>query len=239
MPDVWALLADARRAATDAYLRTGDYDPVETILERAVAAREPGDRRAEAAILAARGMVLHFRAIELPREERAEIDAGPEQELFERALAIRRAIGDEHGIAESLWQLGLVHQVLRRDYAAAAPYLGDALAAVERLPDADPWLRSEVYRHVGFERLLDEDYDVALTYLRRSQEVRDQLAEQRWRAGGLTALAMAARLAGDADEALAYARQAIGTARADGLSERHVAAAEAELQAAAGAARQD
>ena len=62
--------------------------------------------------------------------------------------------------------------------------------------------------------------------------MRDELADPRWRAGGLTALALASRLAGKLDEAAAYARRAIETARADGLGERHVAAAEAELQAA-------
>jgi tetratricopeptide (TPR) repeat protein len=227
-------LEAAREALADAYLHTGDYEPATRLADRALrGARTLGERRGEAAALAQKGMVLHFRAVELPREERASLDHGPELALFEQALAMRHEIGDEHGVAESSWQVGLVHQVLRGDSEAAAPYFRDALELVERLPDVDPWLRSEVYRHVGFDRLLDEDYDPALTYLRRSQDVRDELADTRWRAGGLTALAMASRLAGKPGEAAAYARRAIETARADGLAERHVAAAEAELRAAA------
>jgi hypothetical protein len=52
--------------------------------------------------------VLHYRAIELPPNERTEIDHGPEQELFEQAIALRDEIGDAEGRAESLFQLALV-----------------------------------------------------------------------------------------------------------------------------------
>ena len=229
-----ALVDSAREAVTEAYLRTDDYASVAGLLDDAlVAARATGDRKAEAAALAQQGMLLHFRAIVHPPEERATIDPGPEQELFERALAVRREANDAEGIAESLWHLGLVHQVLRRDSGAAIPYFRDALARIESVVGADTWLRSEIHRHIGFDLLVREErYEDALAELRRSFELRETLAESGWCVSGLTALAAASRRAGRHEDAIAYALRAVDLAREEGLLERHVAAAENELRAA-------
>jgi hypothetical protein len=177
-------------------------------------------------------MTVHFRAIELPPDERAAIDPGPEQRLFEQALALRRETEDEEGIVESLWQLGLVHQVLRRDNEAGAPLFRDALERAERLSGCDLWLRSEIHRHVGFDHMLREDHDQALHHLRVSLELREGLAEQGWIAGGLTALSMASLRAGRPDEAADYARGAVEVAESEGLRMRHVTAAADALAAA-------
>jgi tetratricopeptide (TPR) repeat protein len=228
------LIARARKALADAYLRTGDYDAVDGVVEEAGgAARAAADRRAEAEVLALEGMTLHFRAIELSPEERVAIDHGPEQRLFERALARRREVGDTEGVAESLFQLGLVQQVLRRDLEAGAPLFREALAVVEAVPDADLLLRSEIHRHVGFDLLLREERpDDALRHLRASYELRTQLPEQGWLGSALVALSMGARLAGDRDDALDYARRAVELATSEGLRERHVKAGAGALDAA-------
>lgn len=228
------VLADARAALGAAWLRTGDYDAVAEKLERAMsAAQAAGDRKAEAAVLAEQGMLLHFRAIEHSVEERAAIDPDPEQELFEQALAIRRELDDTEGIAESLFHLGLVHQVLRQDLAGGAPYFREALTLVDDLPDCDPWLRSEIHRHVGFDLLVREErHDAARDQLRISLELRMTLEESGWAVGGLTALSAAARRAGRRDEAIGYAQRALELARAEGLRERHITAAEEALRAA-------
>jgi tetratricopeptide (TPR) repeat protein len=225
------LVVAAQDARADAYLRTGDYERVARILDEA-AARTSGDRQLEAAIAAERGMLLHYRTIELSPEERAAVDPGPEQELFERALAIRRELADEEGVAESLFQLGLVHQVLRRDGETAAPLFREALALIERLPGADPLLRSEIHRHVGFDLLVREErHEAAIEQLGISLDARRGLPERGWTASGLLALAMAERLAGRLDDAEAHARKALELARGEGLEERVAAAAESELAA--------
>ncbi len=178
-------------------------------------------------------MTLHFRAIDLPPEERAGIDPEPEQELFERALDLRRKLDDVEGTAESLFQLGLVHQVLRRDLDAGAPYIREALALVEAVPEADPLLRSEIHRHMGFDLLLREERpEEALVHLRASLEIRETLDERGWRASAHVALALACRLAGRRDDAIDHGRQALEIARAEGLRERSVTAAEDALRAA-------
>jgi tetratricopeptide (TPR) repeat protein len=178
-------------------------------------------------------MVLHFRAIELPVEERAMLDSGPEVELFERALAMRRELDDPEGVAESLWQVGLVHQVLRRNSERGAPYFREALALVEAMPDCDGWLRSEIHRHIGFDLLVREErHDAALEQLRRSLEIRETLAERGWCVGGLIALAAVSRQAGRRVDAIGFARQAVELATDLGLRQRHVDAAANELRLA-------
>jgi tetratricopeptide (TPR) repeat protein len=184
-------------------------------------------------------MTLHFRAIELPPDERSAIDPTDEQDLFERALATRREIDDVEGIAESLFQLGLVHQVLHRDLEAGAPYVREALELVEGLPGADALLRSEIHRHVGFDLLLREErHEPAVEHLETSLELRRGLAERGWIAGALTALSLAHRLGGRSDEAIAFARQSLELAQDERLRARFVVAAEESLRAAeeAGAA---
>jgi tetratricopeptide (TPR) repeat protein len=225
------LLAAAREALADAYFRTGDYDRVAQILDEAL--RGARDRRTEAAVLAQQGMLLHFRAIELSTEERAALDPSPEQALFGRALAMRRDLGDGEEVVESLFQVGLVHQVLRRDGETAALYFRETLALVEASPDADALLRSDIHRHVGFDLLLREQrHPAALDHLRASLELRRDLEERGWTVGGLVALAMAERLAGLRDDAIAHAREGLELAHAEGLRERHGAAAANELAAA-------
>ena len=213
-------------------MRTGDYDAVDELTARAlVAARDTGDRTLEADAFAVQGMTLHFRAIELPPERRAAIDPAPEQELFDRALSIRRDLDDRVGIAESLFQLGLVYQVLRRDLEAAAPYIREALGVLETAPDADDLLRSEIHRHIGFDLLLRQDRPAeAREHLRVSLELREPLPEQGWIASAHVALSLCERLAGRRADAIAYARQALDVAEAQALHERFGAAAQNALQ---------
>jgi tetratricopeptide (TPR) repeat protein len=176
-------------------------------------------------------MTLHFRAIDVPAEERTAIDHSREEALFERALAARRELGDVEGIAESLFQLGLVHQVLRGDMDTGSPYFREALGLVESVPDADPLLHSEIHRHVGFDLLLREERpDAAIDHLRTSLELRRTLRERGWIVSALIALALAQRHAGMPEDAVASSREALALARDERLRERFVAGAENSLR---------
>lgn len=234
MSDARASVAAARDELARAYFRTGDYDEVDRLLAAVLAdARAAHDRHAEAGAIALQGMVLHYRAIELSPEERGRTDWRPEQQLFEQALALRRELGDVEGVAESTFQLGLVHQVLRRDLDAGAQCFRAALELLDGSPDADTYLRSEVHRHVGFDALVREErHDEAVMHLRTSLELRDRLPERGHAVSGLVALALAERRAGRRDDALAHAREALEVARAENLRERHLRAAEHELRMA-------
>ena len=197
-----------------------------------------GDRRLEANALSVRGMTLHFRAIDLPTTERASIDPGPEQTLFEQALALRRELGDTEGIAESLFQLGLVHQVLRRDLDAGAPFIYEALDVVATAPTAAILLRSEIHRHVGFDALLRrERREEARDHLQASLALRETLEERGWLASGHVALSLCERVAGRRAQAVEHARESLMIAREEGLRERFLVAAQDALEEAEALAR--
>jgi tetratricopeptide (TPR) repeat protein len=214
-------IAAARAALAEAYLRTGDYDAVDRIVDHVLeAARTSGDRRLEADALSVRGMTLHFRAIDLPPPERASIDPRLEESLFEQALALRRELDDTEGIAEALFQLGLVHQVLRRDLDAGAPFVHEALEVVATVPDADVLLRSEIHRHVGFDALLRrERRDEAREHLQASLALRESL-EERGLAGVGARRAVAVRAARGSPRASSRARPQIGGDRPGGGAPR-------------------
>ena len=190
------LLTRARAALPEAALRTGDFTGVEALLSEALRLAEAdGDLRSQADALDQTGLLLHFRTLELPREQWRTIDSGPELELFERALAIRRQIGDATRVPESLFHLGLVHQVLRGDWDASISLLQEALSLVE--PDGDVHLRGELHRHVGFHVLLkDRLPDEALPYFQTSLELWRSLDRSGWVVAGLVALARCESLAG-------------------------------------------
>jgi tetratricopeptide (TPR) repeat protein len=230
------LLTRAHAARRDAAYRTGDYDAVETLLTEALRQAEAdGDRRGEAAALDQLGELRHFRTIDVPRDEWPAIDHESERALFERALAIRRELGDRAGVAESLLHLGWVHQVLLGDGATAMPLFREALELAE--PDGDAHVRSELHRHIGFHIALDEHRPAdALPHFQTSLEL--------WRAGsepasvihGLVAVARCESMAGLHEDALAHSQEALDLVSAGNFRPRVVNGAEQARQVVEAAA---
>jgi tetratricopeptide (TPR) repeat protein len=224
------LLADGWEALAEAAFRTGDYADAEAALAAARdAAGRDGDRASEAAALHRLGMLMHFQALD--RGVDATF-AGDEEALFQRALEIRREIGDLGGVAGSLFGIGLVHQVLRGDWDAAMPYFREALALDEH---ADLLDRSEVHRHVGFFYLVKEvQPEKAVEHLRISLDLREAYGDPRWTYGGLIALGEAEVEAGRRPEGVAHLRDAVRIAREAGIrADRLARAAETLRQAEA------
>jgi tetratricopeptide (TPR) repeat protein len=222
-------LAAGNEAMVEAAFRTGDYEPAErTYQELLTRARADGDRALKAAVLDRQAMLMHFRALE---GDPAQADSDGEEALFQQALEIRRDLGDQAGIAESLFGLGLVHQVLRQDWDAAMPYYWEALDLAER--HGDLLLRSEVHRHVGFYYAnSDLQSDKALEHLRISHELRAELGDPRWIAGGTMALGIAELVDGLREQGLAHVREAVAQAHEAGLSAQRVAWMEQFLEKA-------
>jgi pentatricopeptide repeat protein len=213
-------LAAGNEAMLDAAFRTGEYDEAEQIFRELMdRARADGDRALEAAVLDRRGMLMHFQALDGDLEK---ADSAAEEELFQRALAIRRELDDPAGTAESLFGVGLVHQVLREDWDAAMPYYWEALELAEE--HGDLLLRSEVHRHVGFYYAMsDLRSDKALEHLRISHELRAALGDPRWIPGGTIALGIAELADGLREQGLAHVREAVRQAHEAGLSEQRIA----------------
>ncbi|WP_067504002.1 tetratricopeptide repeat protein [Actinoplanes sp. TFC3] len=212
-------LTSGNEALYEAAFRTGDYTEAETTFaELLTRARESGDRVLEAAALDRLGMLAHFKALD---GDLAKADADAEQRLFEQALEIRRDLGDPAAVAESLFGLGLVHQVLRGDWDAAMPNYTEALQLADK--HGDLLLRSEVHRHVGFYYALsDLQSDRALHHLRISHDLREELGDQRWIPGGTVALGLAEITDGLRDQGLAHLHEALDQARAAGLSAERI-----------------
>jgi tetratricopeptide (TPR) repeat protein len=217
------LLAAGTEAMFEAAFRTGAYDDAESILEEARRRAEAdGDRAAEAGTLDRLAWLMQFRALDRDREG-ADPDA--EEALFQRSLAIRRELGDQAGTAASLFGLGLVHQVLRRDSAAAIPYFREAVKLADE--HADALVRSECHRHVGFHYLVgDMRPEEAVRHMRRSLELRHQWGDPRWVPSGTLALGWAELAAGRRSEGIEHIRQAAREARDAGLAERRIRDAE-------------
>jgi tetratricopeptide (TPR) repeat protein len=229
------LLAAGDEALAEAGFRTGDFSPAREVLDQARAKAEAAaDQAGLARALDLLGMVAHYENISMlmagqtiPAEN---IEA--EERLFRQALAAWRDAGAV--AAHSLFGLGLVYQVLRRDWSTAMPYYWQALELVYG-PDADGdlYLRSEVHRHVGFYFLFeDEQPAAAVQHLQLSLDLREELGDPRRIPSGQVALAEAELAAGHRDRAIELLTNAVTQAREADLRAERIADAERALREA-------
>jgi tetratricopeptide (TPR) repeat protein len=213
------LLTAGTKELMSASFSTGDFDTAQTLLESARdKAAATGDRQTEAAALAKLAMVLHYRAL---ANNRDPSNADAEEALFREALTIQEHIGDQAGIAESLFGIGLVNQVLRRDWATALPLFRQALVLADQ--HADAYVRSECHRHIGFYYMSEEhDADKSLEHLHESQRLREQWGDPRSIAGGTLAIGQIELIAGRHADAAAHLRTALEQLQQAGVRGRHV-----------------
>lgn len=120
-----------------------------------------------AAALDLRGRALHARFL----ADRSAGEPEGELELFERALELR-APDDVRGRAESLFHVGLVHQVVREDGPRSEPYFQDSyrLAGEGR----DDVMRSYAIRHLGWTRQEHGDVAGARAAFEESLQLRER-----------------------------------------------------------------
>jgi tetratricopeptide (TPR) repeat protein len=136
-PEALALVDDPLARAdllNEQALFTGSADA------RAAAGRELD--RAETLVLLGRGRLLHARFLADRREDPEEL------RLFERAVALARDTGDRRLLGESLFWLGLFHQVVRGDDDLALPLLEESYRLAREARDTK--LMSCAVRHRGF-----------------------------------------------------------------------------------------
>ncbi|HEX4222536.1 MAG TPA: tetratricopeptide repeat protein [Pseudonocardiaceae bacterium] len=219
------LLADGAEALLEASFRTGDYTIAQVKLNQA---REVvDDRTTQAAIADRLGWLLHFQALDNDRDTSR---ADEERALFQQALDIRRELGDLGGVAAALFGIGLVHQVLWRDWDTAISLFREALALAEH---ADVITRSEIHRHIGFYYMIaDPQPEPAAEHLRTSLELRHEHDDKRWLPSGSQAFGWAMIANGRQDEAVGLIGEALDQARAVGLRASRIAAVEESLRLA-------
>jgi tetratricopeptide (TPR) repeat protein len=180
----------------------GGYDTLaerEALLDEAQArADRAGEPLLLGDVLDARGLSLHAEFLEsVDRQEPAH-----ELELFERGMALRRQGGGPRAIAESLFHVGLVHGVVRRDHARALPYFEEAYRTAQAAGDLV--VASYAIRHIAFAHHHAGKDDVARAALVESLELRERAGFIPGVAMALVALAYADTDHGDIDQAMAH-----------------------------------
>lgn len=94
-----------------------------------------------------------------------------ELEFFERGLELRKKAGTTGQIAESLFHIGLVFDVIRKDYDQALPYHEEAYRLACEVEDKV--IASYAIRHIGFVRLAAEEVAAAHQALSESLALRE------------------------------------------------------------------
>lgn len=120
-----------------------------------------------AAALDLRGRALHARFL----ADRSAGEPEGELELFERGLELR-APEDVRGRAESLFHVGLVHQVVRGDGARSESCFEESYRLAREA--GDDVLRSYAIRHLGWTRQERGDADGARAAFEESLRLRER-----------------------------------------------------------------
>jgi tetratricopeptide (TPR) repeat protein len=234
----------AEEALAEAAFCTGDLTGAERLFDEALAlASRESDVEAEARAAGGLGMTHHHRNIArlVGGLALADAEVAAEQELMGRALAIWRGTGDAAGTALGLFGVGLVFQVLGRDWTAAMPYFWQAYGLADAVEESgDLYGRSEIHRHIGFYYLAEDVRPAeAVRQLRYSLVLREKLGDPRRIPSALAALGEAEMAAGNPQRAVELLSRAVTLAREAGLlpwriqdAEQSLRSAEAALSAA-------
>ena len=231
------LWAAADEALTEASFRTGDFTEAERLFgeARALAERD-GDRQTEALAVFGLGMTHHYRNIAklIGGGTPADADVAAEEQLMRRALAIWQETGDPAGTARALFGVGLVFQVLRRDWAGAMAYFWQSFGLAEAVEESgDLYGRSEIHRHLGFYYLVEDVRpSEAVRQLTYSLALREKLGDPRRIPSALVALGDAEMAAGNVRHAVELLRRAVTLAREADLQPWRVQDAEDNLRSA-------
>ena len=175
-------------------------DLAKQLYERAVwggdvSALRSADReldKVEADLWLARGRSIHARFLA------EEVDDPQERVLFERALQLYQALGDARGESESLFWVGIFHQVVREDNDAAVPLFTRSCELATQA--GDKLTLSYVLRHLGIAEHAAGRFDTARARLEESVQLRQELGLLPGVAANLVGLAYIAAADGRRDD---------------------------------------
>lgn len=169
----------------------------------------------EADTALARGLILHARFQSASADARSSSAEDPAQlPLFERALALYRALGDARGEAEALFWIGCLHQVIRRDDETAVPELERSQRLAAQVGDKPT--ESEALRHLGIAAHTAGRLDEARERLEESSRLRREVAALPGVAANMVGLAYIATAQNRRADALGLLDEAHAIAQAHG-----------------------
>jgi len=143
------------------------------------------------------GFSLHTDYLNSDRSKEPE----NEFDFFERSLEIRKEHGTPIQVAESTFHIGLVYDVIRKEYDKALPYHEEAYKIATS--KKDKLIASYAIRHIGFARLNADDVKTAKQAFTESLELREAIGFIPGIAFSLATLAQVDMQGGDEASALA------------------------------------
>ena len=168
------------------------------------------------------GFSLHVRYIDSDRTKE------PENELafFQRGLELRQKDGTKSQIAESIFHIGVVHDVIRKDYETALKYHQEAYDLAREADDKVT--ASYAIRHIAFTHIAANELETAQEALEESLRLREEVGFIPGTAFALAALANLDMRKGDRESALTRLErsrdmlQALGAISRVAWVERHI-----------------
>jgi tetratricopeptide (TPR) repeat protein len=124
---------------------------------------------------------------------------------FRRSLTLRKAAGDTQGVVESMFRVGLIHE--RKDESEQAIAMYEE--AMRLAGEAYPLERSNLARHLAYQRQAQGDLDRALELFTQSLALREQAGFVLTRPSALVSIGDLHRRRGEYDMALQYGRRGL------------------------------
>lgn len=154
---------------------------------------------AQARLSLLRGKTAHARWLRAQDDDQQATAEHLEQASLESAEALFRGVGDDRGHGESLFWLGVFHQVVRRDPQKALPFLEQARDNARRTGDRAT--AAYALRHLGIGEHMAGRLDTARGLLEQSCRLREDLGFDAGVAANLVGLAYISTAQGDAADA--------------------------------------
>jgi len=196
------LVAEARLEEGRALHRLGESPAAEEAFHQAQRLfEEAGDRRGAARALCALG------------EMKARQDAEGTRALYDQALGLQRAIGDEGGAAETVRLLGNLYYDARDD-ARAAAFFDESLAAMSRLHNRRGM--ADVLHAQGRLTVRQGDMDGARALFERALALQRETGYEQSEAKTLQGLAFLDSMSGDLGAARRWYERALALQRGNG-----------------------
>lgn len=193
------------RTLTDEALFGGkeNFDKRKDVLAKAqVLAEKSDDKVLLGNVYDAVGFSLHTSYLESDRSKEPE----DEMDFFKRGLELRKEHGSSSQVAESVFHIGLVHDVIRQEYDKALPYHQEAYDLAQEA--GDKMIMSYAIRHIGFTKLAAENIPEAKNAFTESLELRRSINFIPGIAFSLATLARVENVEVNKEKALAYYEEA-------------------------------